>query len=118
MRYDRNDRHEWDGIERRRTERYEPEPEIIIQSPKLNWLAIIPIILTILTPIAGFIFNLYDKSNELEYKIKSMGEKLDERKVDLVEMDEMIKKQDTKFEKIQNQLNSIEQTMMELYRRK
>ena len=100
---------EWDGFERRLTPRnddyyHEPKPK----SP-FNWSILIPIVFTILSTISGFIFGLYTKITNLEYKQNVFQEKLDERKKDIQEINDQLKQ-------TENKMDSLDTTVMELYR--
>lgn len=100
--------HDWDGNDRRsRNDDYYYQE----QKPKspFNWSILVPIIFTILSTISGFIFGLYTKITNIEYKQTQFQEKLEERKADIQEIKSNIKNIDEK-------IDSNDMTMMELYR--
>lgn len=123
---------EWDGIDRRRYDRnrfddYDRPDTTIIerveseQKPyqqKVQWISIIPIVLTIVGTGGTFIFNLYDKVAELNYKQATVFEKLTENKKEFEELKLLLKESEKSKEKIVDQISSMEQTIMEIYRRK
>lgn len=132
-------RNEWDGIDRRtndrrRTVRYEErrmhdddmdtsivERERVIEvqsqqpeshSPK--WLSsslMIPIIFSLITTVSGFVFNLYNRVTALEYKQSTIIEKVDELK-------NKTKEDEVSKQKINEHLDSVEETVMEIFRQK
>jgi len=110
---------DWDGFERRSRNdeyyhHYEPEPKPI----KQYWGIIIPLAFTLLSTISGFIFNLYEKITALDFKHTTTLEKIDDRKKDLERLEKLIEKNALDDEKQKEQVNSMETTMMEIYRRK
>lgn len=133
-------RNEWDGIDRRandrrRTVRYEErrihddemdtavverERVIEVQAPTQpesttpKWLSsslMIPIIFSLITTVSGFVFNLYNRVTALEYKQGSIVEKVDEIK-------SKFKEDDTAMQKMTDHINSVESTVMEIFRQK
>lgn len=79
---------------------------------------LISICFSIITAIGGFVFKLYNNVTTLEYKQQTIFEKLEEQKQAINELKLMIKESDNDRKKIDDHISSIEETMMELYRRK
>jgi hypothetical protein len=135
-------RSQWDGRDRRRTVRYEErtlrddetdtaivERERVIEvqappAPPAQGLKIfspgvtIPILFSVLTTIAGFVFTLYNKVQALEYKQQTIFEKIDENKVTIAEIKAQFKEQDSSKQKLSEHISSVEETVMELFRQK
>jgi len=97
-----------------------------------KWLSpniTMPIIFAVVSTISGFVFNLYDKVTALEFKQISTTEKFEEVKHQRDEMQGQYKELDTKLQtkfkeydtnrqKMDDHINSVEETVLELYRRK
>jgi len=136
----------WDGRERRGTSRQSNdydgddrrnhhvdtvviEQQVIEQQqksepskPVQNWLqaniGILGLLVAICTPVGTFVIDLYDKVRDLEYKQSTIFEKLAENKSLGEEIKLMIKESEKNKKEVEQQINSLEDTIMQLYRKK
>lgn len=139
--YDDYDHHNWDGHEERR--RIPPalsiydgderrndlqhiiiEPKIIPVTPKSSqsWMqanaSLLSICVVIVSSGGGFIFDLYNRVRDLEYKAQTTVEKIAENRQLAEEIKGMIKESDKNKKEIEAQINSLEDTIMQMYRKK
>lgn len=135
--YDDYDHHNWDGHERRRIppaydydgdERRNDlqhiiiEPKTIPETPKSSqsWMqanaSLLSICLVIISSGGGFIFDLYNRVKDLEYKQSTIFEKIAENKQLAEEIKLLIKDGDKTRKQIEEQINSLEDTIMQMYR--
>lgn len=133
----------WDGRERRNVSRsnrddYDGEDRrshhvdniTITQSPasttnepaksSQNWFQANSVILGLLFSIVAsgvtFFFDLYNAVRDLEYKQGNTSEKIAENRQLAEEIKVMIKEADKNKKEVEQQINSLEDTIMQLYR--
>jgi hypothetical protein len=137
---DRYSEDAWDGRERRGVPRHSDDYDgderrhhidhVVIEQPKpfepakpaQSWMqsnaSLLSICLVIVSSGGGFIFDLYNRVKDLEYKSQTIFEKIAENKVLAEEIKGMIKEQDKNKKEVEQQINSLEDTIMQLYRKK
>jgi len=115
---------DYDGDDRRHQvdtvviEKQKPEPSKPVQS----WFQANSVLLGILLTLGGsgtkFLVDLYDKVRDLEYKQSTIFEKLAENKALGEEIKLMIKESEKNKKEVEQQINSLEDTIMQMYRKK
>lgn len=120
---DENDRRHWrddGGIDRERIiEIQHPQPLHVPSNNK--WMApgvIIPIVLAILAPSGGFIFDLYNRVSAIDYKQTSLSEKITDNKTIVTDLKIQLKEIEQRDQKLEKHISSVEQSVMEMYRQK
>jgi hypothetical protein len=124
----------WDDYDRRQYARYDDDNTVTeriieVQTPAsssqvsagskfLSNGALISICFSVIATVCGFVFKLYDNVNTLDYKQQTIFEKLDEQKQSVLELKIQIKEAELGKQKLNEHISSIEETIMELYRRK
>ena len=138
--YDNRQSSSWDGRERRGISRQSNDYDgddrrnhhvdtVVIEQQKpevpksaTSWFqtnsTILGIVMLIITSIGGFVFDLYNKVKDLEYKQTTIFEKLTENKALGEEIKLMVKESDKNKKEVEQQINSLEDTIMQLYRKK
>ncbi len=135
--YDDYDHHTWDGHERRRVppvyeydgeERRNDLQHITIEQktspestkPQVGWvqsnIGVIGICIGIISSGGTAVFDLYNKVKDLEYKQTTLFEKITENKHLAEEIKSMIKDGDKSRKQLEDQINSLEDTIMQMYR--
>jgi|688.fasta_scaffold113623_6 hypothetical protein len=137
---DRYSEDAWDGRERRGVSRHLDDydgddrrhhiDQVVIEhttpkeAPKApqSWFqsnaALLGITFTLFSSGGTFIFDLYNRVRDLEYKSQTIFEKIAENRELAEEIKGMIKEQDKNKKEVEQQINSLEDTIMQLYRKK
>lgn len=142
--YDQPQSSSWDGRERRVAQRqyddydYDGDDRrgghhvdtVVIEHPKSqepvkpsqSWVqanaSLLGICLGMIASGGGFIFDLYDRIRDLEYKAQTVTEKIAENRQIAEEIKGMIKESDKNKKEVEAQINSLEDTIMQMYRKK
>ena len=138
--YDQPSSSSWDGRERRGMSRqyddYDGDDRrgshhvdtVVIEHPKQqepqkssqSWMqanaSLLGICMGMIASGGGFIFDLYDRIRDLEYKQTTTSEKIAENRQLAEEIKAMIKESDKNKKEVEQQINSLEDTIMQMYR--
>ncbi len=137
--YDQPSSSSWDGRERRGMSRqyddYDGDDRrshhvdtVVIEHPKpqepqkssQSWMqanaSLLGICMGMIASGGGFIFDLYDRIRDLEYKQTTTSEKIAENRQLAEEIKAMIKESDKNKKEVEQQINSLEDTIMQMFR--
>jgi hypothetical protein len=116
---------DWDGIERRLQERRNAELLELDQhqnNEKQSFISrygsILATVISILATVITFGASLYNRVSNLEVKQNTAVEKIEEVKRDMTDIKNVLKEQDKSQKSLDGHISSIEETMMQLYRKK
>ena len=124
----------WDGIERRGQLNQAPydRQQIVIEQAQRpapdasssNWAKffssgpIMGLLIAAVTSGGSFIFDLYNKSRDMEYKQQTFDGKIGYLQKQLEQFQLEIKDNEKQKKSLEDQINSLEDTVMQIYRSK
>jgi hypothetical protein len=80
--------------------------------------SVVSIVFALMSVAAGFIFNLYNNTRDIDFKQKALTEKIDDQKKSIDEINGVLKEIEKDKKAIDAHLYSIEETMIQLYHSK